>query len=89
MRVKYIKVEVYEGIMSAFKVNYKSTYTLNDSLIFEQNDSISNAFVQTRLCLPNGTFWKICAGVSKQLDLLEIGRKFPTTEYDFGTVYVE
>jgi hypothetical protein len=87
--IRYIAVEVNEGPMSTYIVHYKSTYTLSDSLIFQQKDSISKSFNETRLRLKSGTFQTMCVGVGKHLDLLGVVKLFPTKEYDFGRVYIE
>lgn len=87
--IKYIKAEVDEGPMSAFNVHYKSTYLKSDSLIFEQEDSVADSFVRRVIKLKRGTFNQICRDLSSHIDLLMVVRKFPTQEYDFGTIYLE
>lgn len=87
--IQFVKAEVDEGSMSSFNVHYRSTYFPGDSLIFEQMDSLTGNFVKRVIKLRQGTFNQICSGLSGQVDLLMAVRKFPTQEYDFGTIYLQ
>ena len=52
-------------------------------------DSLTGNFDKRVIKLKPGTFNQICTGISGQADVLMAVRKFPTEDFDYGTIYLK
>jgi hypothetical protein len=86
--IEAIRAHVYKGTLDIFNVGYRVTFSHNDEMIYEEQDSATENFTRRTFRLRKGTFENICKSF-QYVDLNTIKPIYPATESDYQKVEVE
>jgi hypothetical protein len=86
--IKTIKARVYKGPLDLFNVGYKVSFSPNDVMLYEEQDSTSENFKRQTFKLKPGTFNEICNGF-KHVDVSSLKSVYPAGESDYHVVAID